>query len=69
VPSSTLGEAQGFVAAAQTGAIALAAGVSGALFGLHPWLPYLATAGTMVLAVALLPVLWRRPAAQPAEAG
>jgi MFS family permease len=69
VPSGTLGEAQGFVAAAQTGAIALAAGVSGALFGLHPWLPYLATAGTMVLAVALLPVLWRRPVAQPAEAG
>jgi DHA1 family multidrug resistance protein-like MFS transporter len=58
VPAVRLGEAQGFCGATQTGAIALAASVSGALFGVRPWLPFDATALLMVLCVACLPWVW-----------
>lgn len=61
VPVTRLGEAQGFCGAVQTGAIAVAASVSGALFALRFWLPFDATAGAMVLCVAFLPIIWKNP--------
>jgi DHA1 family multidrug resistance protein-like MFS transporter len=63
VPVTRLGEAQGFCGAVQTGAIAVAASVSGALFALRFWLPFDATAGAMVVCVAFLPIIWKKPEA------
>lgn len=59
VPAARLGEALGFAAAAQTAAIAVAAGVGGALFGIRPWLPFVASAGAMVICAGGLAWLWR----------
>lgn len=56
---SSLGEAQGFVAAAETGAVALAAGGAGALFGLAPWAPFLASAAAATALAVAVPALWR----------
>jgi len=59
VPTRQLGRAQGAGSTAQTGATGLAALVAGALFGLHPWVPFIGAATAIVLAVGLLGWCWR----------
>jgi len=59
VDPSVQGEAQGFAAAAQTAAIAAAALGAGALFGIHPWVPFVTAAGAMVVLAGAVAVLWR----------
>ncbi len=59
VDPSVQGEAQGFAAAAQTAAIALAALGAGALFGIHPWVPFVTAAGAMVVLAGGVGLLWR----------
>ena len=59
VPGPQLGRAQGAASTAQTGATALSALVAGALFALHPWVPFLGAAGATVLAVAVMALCWR----------
>lgn len=56
---ATLGRAQGFFTTAETASIAFAAGVSGVLFGVERWIPFVAAAGAGLAIVAALPVLWR----------
>jgi len=58
-PPQTLGRAQGFFTTAETASIAVAAGVSGALFGVARWIPFVSAALVGMLLVAALPVLWR----------
>lgn len=55
----TLGRAQGLFATAETASIAVAAAVSGALFGVARWIPFLSASVAGVLLVGALPVLWR----------
>ena len=55
----TLGRAQGFFTTAETASIAAAAAVSGALFGVARWIPFLSAAVAGVLLVGALPFLWR----------
>jgi MFS family permease len=59
VPESALGRAQGLANATQTAAIALSAGVAGALFGIGPWVPFVGAAGAAALLTATLPFIWR----------
>jgi DHA1 family multidrug resistance protein-like MFS transporter len=59
VPESALGRAQGLNNVFQTAAIAAAAGVSGALFSIAPWVPFVGSAALASVLVAALPVLWR----------
>ena len=59
VPSRQLGRAQGAGSTAQTGATALAALMAGALFALHPWVPFVGAASLIVVLVALMPLCWR----------
>jgi MFS family permease len=59
VPESALGRAQGIANATQTAAIALSAGVSGALFGIGPWVPFVSAAITAAVLTATLPFIWR----------
>ena len=58
VPPSQLGRAQGAASSAQTAATAVAATVSGALFGVNPEIPFLLVSGSMVLAIGAMAVLW-----------
>jgi MFS family permease len=55
----TLGRAQGFFTTAETASIALAAGVSGALFGAARWIPFVVASVAGLFIVAALPPLWR----------
>ena len=55
----TLGRAQGFFTTAETASIAVAAAVSGAMFGAARWLPFVAAALAGVVIVGGLPALWR----------
>ena len=55
----TLGRAQGFFTTAETASIAVAAAVSGALFGVARWIPFVAASLAGVALVAALPALWR----------
>jgi MFS family permease len=55
----TLGRAQGFFTTVETGSIAVAAAVSGALFGVARWIPFLSASLAGVLLVAALPIMWR----------
>jgi DHA1 family multidrug resistance protein-like MFS transporter len=55
----TLGRAQGLFTTAETASIAVAAAVSGALFGVARWIPFLAAALAGLVIVAVLPSLWR----------
>jgi MFS family permease len=71
VPESALGRAQGLSNAVQTAAIAVGTGVSGALFGVAAWIPFVGAASIAAVLVALLPVVWRMreplpPVADPA---
>ncbi len=59
VPSRQLGRAQGAGSTAQTGATAVAALGAGALFALHPWVPFVAASSAIVVLVALLSWCWR----------
>ena len=59
VPSRQLGRAQGAGSTAQTGATAVAALGAGALFALHPWVPFVGAASAIVVLVALLSWCWR----------
>ena len=59
VPASQMGRAQGLYGSAQVGAAALAALVSGSMFGASIALPFIATAAAMWLAASVLVPLWR----------
>jgi DHA1 family multidrug resistance protein-like MFS transporter len=59
VPTAALGRAQGLNNALQTAAIAASAGVSGALFAIHPWVPFVGAAVIAAALTASLPVVWR----------
>jgi DHA1 family multidrug resistance protein-like MFS transporter len=65
VPEATLGRAQGLNNAVQTAAIAAAAAVSGALFAVSPWVPFVGAAVAATILTALLPVIWRQPRIGP----
>jgi MFS family permease len=53
------GRAQGFFTTAETASIAVAAAVSGALFGVARWVPFVSAAVLGGLVTLTLPVLWR----------
>jgi len=55
----TLGRAQGFFTTAETASLAAAAAVSGALFGIARWIPFVAASLAGVVLVMVLPLLWR----------
>lgn len=58
-PADAVGRAQGLFASSQTAAIAVAAGASGALFALGPWVPFTAVPVLALGLTAALPVVWR----------
>jgi DHA1 family multidrug resistance protein-like MFS transporter len=58
-PRQALGRAQGVFTTAENAAIALGAAVSGAMFGVARWLPFVAAAVAGWLLLAMLPALWR----------
>jgi DHA1 family multidrug resistance protein-like MFS transporter len=58
-PARALGGAQGVLGSGQTGGTALAALVAGFLFGLAPWVPYLASAAAVLAIVPVVMWLWR----------
>jgi DHA1 family multidrug resistance protein-like MFS transporter len=58
-PASALGRAQGLFTTAETAAIAVAAALSGYLFSLSRWVPFVAAAAIAVALTALMHVLWR----------
>jgi DHA1 family multidrug resistance protein-like MFS transporter len=55
----TLGRAQGLFTTAETAAIAVAAGASGAMFGIARWVPFVVASAVGGLIVGALPPLWR----------
>ena len=55
---SEVGRVQGLFSTAETAAIAIAAGVGGALFGLAPWAPFVGGAAIAALLTAALPFIW-----------
>lgn len=57
-PVSRLGRAQGLFATAETATTAIAAGVSGALFAVRTWLPFVGAAVIGMLLIGMLPVIW-----------
>lgn len=59
VPAAALGRAQGLSNAVQTAAIAVAAGTSGALFGVAAWIPFVAASALSAVLTAMLPAVWR----------
>jgi DHA1 family multidrug resistance protein-like MFS transporter len=71
VPASALGRAQGLSNAVQTAAIAIAAGTSGALFGVAPWIPFVAASALAAGLTLMLPFVWRAlpPATNPLHGG
>src|SRR6185437_4899342 len=52
------GRVQGLFSTAETGAIAVAAGVGGALFGAAAWAPFVAAAAGAAAITAALPFVW-----------
>ena len=58
-PPEALGRAQGAFTSSQTGAIAVAAAASGAMFGIARWLPFVTAAAVGMALCAVLPLLWR----------
>lgn len=67
-PAAALGRAQGLFTTAETAAIAVAAAVSGYLFSLARWTPFVAAAAIAVGLVSALPLLWRDVAGHAASA-
>ncbi|MHB1987011.1 MAG: MFS transporter [Acidimicrobiales bacterium] len=59
VSSREIGRAQGAVSSVQTGAMAVSATIAGALFGIHPWMPFLFGAASIVVAMVVLSLVWR----------
>jgi len=57
-PEGELGRVQGLFSTSETAAIALSAGVGGALFGVAVWAPFVAGATGAALLAACLPVIW-----------
>lgn len=58
-PAEASGRAQGLFASVQTAAVAGSALLAGALYGVAPWLPFMAIAVIGAGLVALLPFVWR----------
>ncbi|MDQ1700101.1 MAG: hypothetical protein QOG34_1964 [Frankiaceae bacterium] len=58
-PPAALGRAQGLFTTAETAAIAAAAAVSGYLFSVARWMPFVVAAAVAVGIIAVLPLLWR----------
>ena len=58
-PAAALGRAQGLFTTAETGSIGVAAAVSGALFGVAHWLPFVAAGVVGTVLVLPMAVLWR----------
>ncbi|HVC14420.1 MAG TPA: MFS transporter [Acidimicrobiales bacterium] len=58
-PSERHGHVQGLFAASQTGATAVAAAASGALFGVAPWLPFELVAGCCAVILTFVALAWR----------
>jgi MFS family permease len=54
-----LGRVQGLFSTCETGAIAVSAAAGGALFGLAIWAPFITSAASCFVVVAMLPFLWR----------
>lgn len=61
-----LGRAQGLFATAETATTALAAGISGSLFSLRPWLPFVSGAVIGILLIGMLPTIWAAVAGRAA---
>lgn len=59
VPEAALGRAQGLSNAIQTGAIGAAAAVSGTLFAMAPWVPFVSAAALAGVLTASAPLVWR----------
>jgi DHA1 family multidrug resistance protein-like MFS transporter len=57
-PVSRLGRAQGLFATAETSTTALAAGISGSLFSVRPWIPFVSGGVAGIALIALLPAVW-----------
>jgi len=58
-PENELGRVQGLFSTSETAAIALSAGVGGALFGLVTWAPFIAGATGAAAFALSLPFVWR----------
>lgn len=58
-PEHELGRVQGLFSTSETGGIALAAAVGGALFGLFSWAPFVVGAAGALALTAALPFVWR----------
>jgi MFS family permease len=56
---SELGRVQGLFSTSETAAIALSAGVGGALFGVARWAPFFAGAVGAAVLIAGLPFIWK----------
>ncbi len=59
VPPAELGRAQGAVSSMQTGAVAVMATVSGAMFAVRAWLPFVVAAGVIGASIVALGFVWR----------
>jgi MFS family permease len=59
VPAAALGRAQGLNNACQTAAIAAAAALSGGLFAMAPWVPFVGAAVLSAGLTGALPIIWR----------
>jgi hypothetical protein len=58
VKGDELGRAQGIVTTSETAAVAVFASVSGALFAISAWVAFVTAATTIVVAVAVLALIW-----------
>jgi DHA1 family multidrug resistance protein-like MFS transporter len=58
VPVRRLGRAQGLFATSETATTAIAAGISGSLFAVRPWLPFVGGAVIGILLIGMLPTIW-----------
>ncbi len=68
IPVRRLGRAQGIFATAETATTALAAGVSGSLFSLRPWIPFVGGGVIGILLIATLPFIWASVAGRASAA-
>jgi MFS family permease len=68
-PEAELGRVQGLFSTSETAAIALAAGVGGALFGIARWAPFVAGGAGAGLLVACLPLIWGSVTGRAAHVG
>jgi len=67
IPVRRLGRAQGLFATSETATTALAAGISGSLFAVRPWLPFVGGAVIGILLIGLLPTVWASVAGRASE--